>query len=1027
MSQQASEDPDSENRIQEGESRETGAESGDQALDIWRGENNDGVICFLKVITVRGDPGEIVEIRKRDSKDDPLESGFRLLKDVEKTALKHFFRKMMRKRKKADQRNSRKPEGTTPTEYRKSTEFSNIDPPQDPPDNTFLSLQDFVAPHFAERIRNRMEREQQTQASQDASREQIEAGDSQEGRSRTETTHFSPLGEASVENSNPQQVTINENIPSSTEQSSEPMRNSPKSPSRSLDAVGQAPSPLPPEPLSASNHASLIEDQRTVRPTPSRVFSEVVGVPYQEEEDTEMALVPAEITQTSSTVETESKTNEQADSNPPTVAAGKADEKEEAVPPSSDLSDCEDELAGSQEEDSGDEPISEVLAKRIAGRADQRPPRASRPKDLPQYLDELLADEDEYVPCWADKSVSDLVKHFIEDRESIFEMQKSFRSLKKEAEALAIVTTRRSHIDNLKHRNYLDELSTYIAFFRIMKLNPFPISNALVAVYMYQYRAQWPEESRAKTAHALGLFARWTSPLFGNDDPRLIRLNNWEGADEVIKEMERSLRKTMKTRSDMTAATSQSVSPSSSRAAVHSTVAAQPSRSVSGTPSHSTPSIPQLESRETTATPTLPPPQKKRKAGRPRLSASNSRTKNPSEPPSVKEISPAPSSTSETVSRKIRRNIPLPNVRDRFESLRAVKMSTAASLIYSQGYAIGANPNATETTVSIYCRGPGPGAKGCSFRIHASFDAEEDLWKVDSRIAQHTHKPSTTLNDPDWRPRTTDLDIIEAIRQIDEYNQLDENLRKVTKEKRALRRSTASEPPSKRIRTTSPTPSVSISESIVESQEPRESSTRANSPSPAPFLKSDVASSLETSFDTPVEPSIGLVAGVSHLLPTGERTAESVEASAERYITTPMVESKPILPSPPRSSRTPTSVPPLARIPTVDSSTPNDERSFYSTPQVPAAGQQLDLSAPPVPQVAAFLASFDPSLTVLAPYLQAAGYSTLNALVEFALLSPRVRKIVFKSISARTDTGVDPRLFDLLDQRLTEAREAGWV
>ena len=107
-------------------------------------------------------------------------------------------------------------------------------------------------------------------------------------------------------------------------------------------------------------------------------------------------------------------------------------------------------------------------------------------------------------------------------------------------------------------------------------------------------------------------------------------------------------------------------------------------------------------------------------------------------------------------------------------------MSTAASVIYSQGYAIGANPNSTGTTVSIYCRGPGPGAKGCSFRIHASFEEEEDLWKVDSRTPQHTHKPSTTLEDPDWRPRTIDPDLIETMRQIDEKNQLDENLRKVT-------------------------------------------------------------------------------------------------------------------------------------------------------------------------------------------------------------------------------------------------------
>jgi len=108
-------------------------------------------------------------------------------------------------------------------------------------------------------------------------------------------------------------------------------------------------------------------------------------------------------------------------------------------------------------------------------------------------------------------------------------------------------------------------------------------------------------------------------------------------------------------------------------------------------------------------------------------------------------------------------------------------MSAAAAVIYSQGYTTGANPNGPQTTLKIYCRGPGEDpSKGCSFRIHASLDDKEDLWKIDSRIAKHTHKPATFLNDPEWRPTTIDRDIRETMRQIDENNQLDEDLRKVT-------------------------------------------------------------------------------------------------------------------------------------------------------------------------------------------------------------------------------------------------------
>jgi len=119
---------------------------------------------------------------------------------------------------------------------------------------------------------------------------------------------------------------------------------------------------------------------------------------------------------------------------------------------------------------------------------------------------------------------------------------------KQERDALNIVTTRRTPLNDVKQKKHLEELSTYIAFCRILKIHPFPISDALIALYIYQYRAQWPEESRLKTAQSLRMFSRWTSPLYGIDNPTLIRLNSWFGAQEVIKELERPISKTVKSR-----------------------------------------------------------------------------------------------------------------------------------------------------------------------------------------------------------------------------------------------------------------------------------------------------------------------------------------------------------------------------------------------------------------------------------------------------------------------------------------------
>jgi len=106
-------------------------------------------------------------------------------------------------------------------------------------------------------------------------------------------------------------------------------------------------------------------------------------------------------------------------------------------------------------------------------------------------------------------------------------------------------------------------------------------------------------------------------------------------------------------------------------------------------------------------------------------------------------------------------------------------MSTAVAVIYSQGYTIGTNSNSDSTAISIYCDGPGPAEKGCDFRVHASLDSGEEQWVIDGCRNDHSHEPSQTLQDVEWRPSTVDPDLIQAMYRIDRKGQLDELLRKI--------------------------------------------------------------------------------------------------------------------------------------------------------------------------------------------------------------------------------------------------------
>jgi len=98
-------------------------------------------------------------------------------------------------------------------------------------------------------------------------------------------------------------------------------------------------------------------DPLSTQASPSKTFRDVVGI-HSEAEDSEMAEVKGEENQ---------KNDESAQENRNELVP--IEQAEQEIPPSSDLSDFDQEaVASGDEEDSGNESISEVLAKRVAGR-----------------------------------------------------------------------------------------------------------------------------------------------------------------------------------------------------------------------------------------------------------------------------------------------------------------------------------------------------------------------------------------------------------------------------------------------------------------------------------------------------------------------------------------------------------------------------------------------------------------------------------------------------------------------------------
>lgn len=99
-------------------------------------------------------------------------------------------------------------------------------------------------------------------------------------------------------------------------------------------------------------------------------------------------------------------------------------------------------------------------------------------------------------------------------------------------------------------------------------------------------------------------------------------------------------------------------------------------------------------------------------------------------------------------------------------------MSIAAAEIYSNGACVTWCQSNGAARAYVYCRD-----RPCRFRILMQQD--EDQWTVKT-ISPHDHGPAPELLcDSDWKPKTQNLDILEAIRQVEGNGRLDEHLRKL--------------------------------------------------------------------------------------------------------------------------------------------------------------------------------------------------------------------------------------------------------
>jgi len=173
---------------------------------------------------------------------------------------------------------------------------------------------------------------------------------------------------------------------------------------------------------------------------------------------------------------------------------------------------------------------------------------------------------DNYTLWWDDPSVSASAKAFVLEREKIFALQRSFvdcklslcfssrriavltllqiLSVPKQRAAMQVVTSPTGIVTQPTHRHYLAILATYLSFCAIAKLPPFPITSAMIALYLYQYRAQWPEMSRTNNPAALRFFTRRTVQLFDDQSEAYKQLDSWHDSDLLIRELRKPIEAT---------------------------------------------------------------------------------------------------------------------------------------------------------------------------------------------------------------------------------------------------------------------------------------------------------------------------------------------------------------------------------------------------------------------------------------------------------------------------------------------------
>ncbi|GAA5826385.1 hypothetical protein JCM5353_008850 [Sporobolomyces roseus] len=701
----------------------------------------------------------------------------------------------------------------------------------------------------------------------------------------------------------------------------------------------------------------------------------------------------------------------------------------EKEPPSSDLSELDEgAISDSASEDSGAESIAEVLAKRRARRRSSASTIMREKKRVKKgvvapfdHLNELLEEEDIYTLWWADPSVSPLVKAFILEREKMFRKQRLFANRKtsllffifvadieaddlaeiatKQQAALRIATTADRDITDRSLRNYLGPFASYLVFCTIAKIPAFPITSAITTLFLYQYRVNWPELGRSNHPTALRSFARRTVHLFDEYPKEYEELDSWVNAEETMRELQKPI-----VSRQSVARTSQSISvPSFVRKTRTASRTDSPATQSKPSPATSTlpaPSIPPppsiplpplnpcppLNPPPRTASNPPPPPPSTLASSRPQSIKPHFEIVIPQrrDPQSLKRpshsqmfIESSISFASPRIARVIDlRNVPVPGLGDRFKSLRAVKLSTAVAVVYSQGYEVVTTSNST--SASVRCQGPDPVEKGCTFRIHATLDSIEEEWSIRECVNEHNHEPSQELKDVEWRPPTMNIDLIEAMYQVDRRGQLDEPFRRIATTKQSTIDSSQGEERANK-RNTTQSPALS-----------------ARSLSGQPFLA-----------QTPIPPP------------------SSIESLRRAFSPSSLLEKGPLLSN---ASSSPAPFTDLA--PTSESLTdslppqlPPDDLSLKK-PEVSEASDStpflLDLSTPPAPQLISFLKSLDPSLTPLAPLLHASGYKTLDALVELSVIGVDVRKRMYREIVIRGGK-VESGLFGLLERKLVEA------